>query len=183
MNPEISKEDYLKLYNLLPYDYKSIIINTFRCLVNHNSSFTEKGYQPYAISELINYNQQKLGYTDEEVCEIVYDLFNKSNPKSDKVLTIETYRKIKQRNTQTSQRGTNWLEYIAQALRFDSSDYKKYLTDAGIQHAYSAVEKQSNEINSIYTLFDLLNFKEKSALTQLTTGLLNLYMNAYNKIN
>lgn len=29
MNPEISKEDYLKLYNLLPYDYKSIIINTF----------------------------------------------------------------------------------------------------------------------------------------------------------
>ena len=42
MNPEISKEDYLKLYNLLPYDYKSIIINTFRCLVNHNSSFTEK---------------------------------------------------------------------------------------------------------------------------------------------
>ena len=162
---------------------KSCIINTFRCLVNHNSSFTEKGYQPYAISELINYNQQKLGYTDEEVCEIVYDLFNKSNPKSDKVLTIETYRKIKQRNTQTSQRGTNWLEYIAQALRFDSYDYKKYLTDAGIQHAYSAVEKQSNEIISIDTLFDLLNFKEKSALTQLTTGLLNLYMNTYNKIN
>lgn len=107
----------------------------------------------------------------------------KSNPKSDKVLTTETYRKIKQRNTQTSQRGTNWLEYIAQALHFDSSDYKKYLTDAGIQHAYSAVEKQSNEINSIDTLFDLLNFKEKSALTQLTTGLLNLYINAYNKIN
>lgn len=52
-----------------------------------------------------------------------------------------------------------------------------------MQHAYSAVEKQSNEINSIDTLFDLLNFKEKSALTQLTTGLLNLYMNAYNKIN
>ena len=50
MNTEISKEDYLKLYNLLPYDYKSIIINTFRCLANHNSSFTEKGYQPYAIS-------------------------------------------------------------------------------------------------------------------------------------
>ena len=48
----------------------------------------------------------------EIVDEIVYDLFNKSNPKSDKVLTIETYRKIKQRNTQTSQRGTNWLEYI-----------------------------------------------------------------------
>lgn len=52
-----------------------------------------------------------------------------------------------------------------------------------IQHAYSTVEKQSNEINYIDTLFDLLNFKEKSALTQLTTGLLNLYMNAYNKIN
>mgnify|MGYP004538154881 FL=1 len=79
MNPEISKEDYLKLYNLLPYDYKSIIINTFRCLANHNSSFTEKECQPYAISELINYNQQKLGYTDEEVCDIVYDLFYKSN--------------------------------------------------------------------------------------------------------
>lgn len=49
MNPEISKEDYLKLYNLLPYDYKSIIINTFRCLVNHNSSFTEKdtSHMPY----------------------------------------------------------------------------------------------------------------------------------------
>ena len=183
MNPEISKEDYLKLYNLLPYDYKSIIINTFRCLANHNNSFTEKGYQPYAISELINYNQQKLGYTDEEVCDIVYDLFYKSNPESHKVLTIETYRKIKQRNTQTSQRGTNWLEYIAQALHFDSSDYKKYLTDTGIQHAYSTVEKHSNEINSIDTLFDLLNFKEKSALTQLTTGLLNLYMNANDKIN
>ena len=67
------------------------------------------------------------------MCEIAYDLFNKSNPKSDKVLTTETYRKIKQRNTQTSQRGTNWLEYIAQALRFDSSDYKKYLTDAGLK--------------------------------------------------
>lgn len=49
--------------------------------------------------------------------------------------------------------------------------------------AASNVEKQSNEINSIDTLFDLLNFKEKSALTQLTTGLLNLYMNANDKIN
>jgi len=39
MNPEISKEDYLKLYNLLPYDYKSIIINTFRCLVNPKMKF------------------------------------------------------------------------------------------------------------------------------------------------
>ena len=69
------------------------------------------------------------------------------------------------------------------SVSFDSSDYKKYLTDAGIQHTYSAVEKQSNEINSIDTLFDLLNFKEKSALTQLTTGLLNLYMNVNDKIN
>ena len=117
------------------------------------------------------------------MCDIVYDLFYKSNPESDKVLTIETYRKIKQRNTQTSQRGTNWREDRGQAVRLDRSDYKKYLTDAGIQHTYSAVEKQSNEINSIDTLFDLLNFKEKSALTQLTTGLLNLYMNVNDKIN
>ena len=167
------KDNYMDLYRSLPYEYQSIVISTFKCLTNIDDEKT-KGYKPFDIVGLIQSHQKELNLTDSEVCNKVTNLYWKDNPNSEKMLTEDTYRKIKQRNTQSSQSSTKWLDYIAKALEFKCEDYSKYLTDDGIEHMHYSLEKYSNTIYNINTLYDLLGSKERAALQQLTTSLLQL---------
>ncbi|MBO5031683.1 MAG: hypothetical protein J6D08_07330 [Lachnospiraceae bacterium] len=167
----ISKESFINLYNQLAYDYKCIVLRTFKCLVSYKD-FPEKGYKPYDIAGLIEYHQEKLNYSNQDVCNKVNELIANDNISCD--LSTDNFYKIKNRNTQTSKKGTNFLKYIAQALEFDYEEYKKYLTEEGLQRSHNLITLHSNEINSIDTLYDLLSEKEKSAILQLTTSLLKL---------
>lgn len=173
LDENISKEKFLSIYNQLTYDYQCIVLNTFKCLVSY-SDFPEKGYKPYDIAELIKYHQTKLNYTDQDVCDKVNMIIDETDGFSEKYLVPNTFDTIKKRNTQTSKKGTNFLKYIAQALEFDYEEYKKYLTEEGLQRSHNLITLHSNEINSIDTLYDLLSEKEKSAILQLTTSLLKL---------
>lgn len=136
--------------------------------------FPEKGYKPYDIAGLIKYHQKKLNYSDQDMCNKVNDLSLNDDTSYDLYLSTDNFYKIKHRNTQTSKKGTNFLKYIAQALEFDYEEYKKYLTEKGLQRSHNLMTLHSNEINSIDTLYDLLPKKEKAAILQLTTSLLKL---------
>lgn len=165
-----AKKSFLSLYNQLEYDYKSIVLNTARCLATYKD-IPEKGYKPYDITGVINYYQEKKGYTDQEVCDMVNELVYAKNEKS-KGLDIGTYRRIQQRNSQSSKSRTNWLELIAQVLEFDPKEYHNYLSEEGLAHTQELVTTLSHNVNSINTLYDLLSIKERTAIEQLTMSLL-----------
>ena len=165
-----AKKDFLSLFNQLEYDYKSIVLNTARCLATYED-IPEKGYKPYDIKGILIYYQAKKGYTDQEVCDMVTELAYSKN-KNTKVLDIGTYRRIRNRNTQSSKSTTNWLELIAQVLEFDPKEYHNYLSEEGLAHTQELVTNLSNSINSISTLYDLLSTKERAAIEQLTMSLL-----------
>lgn len=120
------KENFLDIFNQLTYDYKNIVLNTFKCLVSY-SDFPEKGYKPYDIAGLIEYHQAKLHYTNQEVCEKVNKIIDEAGGSPDDYLYSNTFQKLKARNTQTSKKGKSFLKYIAQTLKFDYEEYKKYL--------------------------------------------------------
>lgn len=108
------------------------------------------------------------------MCNKVNELIANDNISYNLSLSTDSFYKIKNRNTQTSKKGTSFLKYIAQALEFDYEEYKKYLTEEGLQRAHNLMTLHSDEINSIDTLYDLLSKKEKAAILQLTTSLLKL---------
>lgn len=165
------KETFLTLYNQLEYDYQSIILNTFRCLVSSKKMTTEK-VKSFAVSELIKLHQKKMEYSDQQVCDHVNKLVEDS-PKI-LILDIATYRKIKQRNTQSSKSTTNWLNLIAKVLKFSEEEYRKYLTDEGIAHLHKIVTNASYTTTTIDILYDILSSKEQDAILQLTTSLYKL---------
>ena len=75
-----SKELFLSLYNRLEYEYKCIVLNTFRCLAEYEDSL-KKGYKTYNISGTINFYQKKKGYTDQQVCDKVNNIIASTNKK------------------------------------------------------------------------------------------------------
>ena len=163
----IKKENFIKLFNQLDFDYKNIVINTFRCLASNAHS--SKGLKPCDIAGVIKYHQKKLKYSNKDVCDKVNALIDKNNNPSDRYLWPDTFQKILDRNTQSSRDSTNFLDYIALALEFDEDEYK-YLSKEGLQDFIL----QSYNVNTIDTLYDLLSEKEKNAILQLTTSLLEL---------
>lgn len=104
----IAKKNFIDLYNQLSYDYKNIVLSTFRCLAFYKNPKSRGKYKPYDVAGLINEHQQRLGYSDHEVCEKVNELLFKKKPlsKHPKVLHEDTLYKIKYRNTQTSNKKT-----------------------------------------------------------------------------
>ena len=120
------KELFLSLYNQLTYDYQLIVLNTFKCLATYND-LPEKGYKPYAISDVIAYYQNKKNYTNQDVCDKASELV--STTENYISLTIDRYTKNKQRNSQSYKKGINWLNVIAEVLDFAYEEYHKYSTD------------------------------------------------------
>lgn len=139
-----SKELFLSLYNRLEYEYKCIVLNTFRCLAEYEDSL-KKGYKTYNISGTINFYQKKKGYTDQQVCDKVNNIIASTNKKI--FFDIDTYRKIKYRNTQSSKHKTNWLTLIAKALEFEPDEYHKYLTPEAVNDILDLVVQHSSEVN------------------------------------
>lgn len=163
----IKKENFIKLFNQLDFDYKNIVINTFRCLASNTNS--SKDLKPYDIAGVIKYHQKKLKYSNKDVCEKVKTIIDKNDNPYDEYLSENTFQKILSRNTQSSKKKTKFLHYIALALEFDEDEYK-YLSKEGLQDFIL----QSYNVNTIDTLYDLLSEKEKNAILQLTTSLLEL---------
>ena len=108
------------------------------------------------------------------MCKRVNDIIYSEDYEDSTTLSTDTYYKIKQTNTQTSKKKLNLLAFIAQALETDEKEFKKHLTEEGLERATNLVSKYSNHVNSIDTLYDLLSIKERSAMLQLTTALLRL---------
>lgn len=170
-NSSNPKTDFLSLYHQLDYDYQCIILNTFKCLVSYKDKH-EKGYKPFDVAGVLKLHQEKLDYSDQKVSDKVNEILEDES--IDAFLDVGTYRRIKKRNTQTSKSTTTWLKWLAQALEFEEREYKK-LTDEGYEHAQKLITQHSQEVNRIETLYDLLSEKEKRAIFQLTTSLLQLH--------
>lgn len=167
-NANDSKELFLSFYKQLGYDYQCIVLNTFKCLVTYDDT-SKTGYKPYDISGIIKHYQTKKGYTDQQVCDKVNNILESDTETL--FLDIDTYRKIKYRNTQSSKSKTNWLSLIAKVLDFEQEEYHKYLSAQNIEF----ILQHSNEVTSIDTLYDQLSTKEKSAILQLTVSLFRLH--------
>lgn len=173
------KNRFLSVYNQLKYDYQSIILNTFKHLVEYKA-VPEKGLKIFDVVGVIEKYQKEKGYIDQEVCDRVNSLIVTNNPELH--LDINTYRKIKQRNSQSSKSNTNWLSLIAQALEFDESLYHKHFTKKGKIHLNNFATQHSMHIYSIETLYDLLSEKERNAIFELATLLLKLQITTSNEI-
>ncbi|MBQ8198944.1 MAG: hypothetical protein IJZ76_05920 [Lachnospiraceae bacterium] len=167
------KENFLELFKQLTYEYQRIVIDTFKSLATYEE-LPPKGYKPFDIANLINQRQKELNLSDSDVCNRVNDILYSEDYEEDATLSTDTYYKIKQRNTQTSKKKLNLLAFIAQALEIDEKEFKKYLTEEGLERATNLVSKYSDQVNSIDKLYDLLSAKERSAMLQLTTALLRL---------
>lgn len=172
-NLPIEKETFLNLYNQLSYNYKVVILNTFKCIVSYDNK-PIKGYKPYDVAGLITYYRNKLGYTEQELCDKVNEIMWANNPSSDLFLCPSNFHKMIQRNSQTSKKKTDWLALIAQALGFDPKEYHNYLTDDGIKHSAELITNAPTNAASIESLYDLLTDKEKTAIFQLTMSLYQL---------
>ena len=109
----IIKENFLEIFNQLNYDYQNIVLSTFRCLATYED-ILPLNYKPFDISRLITKRQKELNLSDVEVCNKVNEIIGKSNESQDKFLSVDTFFKIKSRNTQTSKKGTDFLKYISQ---------------------------------------------------------------------
>lgn len=85
-------------------------------------AFREDEYKQFKINNVISKHQKKLNLSDKEVCEKV------SKTPIYKQLSLDTYRGIKKRNSQSSKNSTNWLDHIAKVLNISKADYYKNLT-------------------------------------------------------
>lgn len=169
-----TKERFLSLYNQLPLDYQYVILGTFKYLASYDVPPPEKGYQAYNVTEVIEEHQKKKKYSNSKVCDEISKLIESGQRKSDRTLDVRTYRRIKERNTQSSKTNTNWLELIADVLEFDPKLYHKSLTPEGLKRSQELIISQSFETNTISTLYDLLSKKEQNAILFLTQSLLQL---------
>ena len=160
----MDKEQFLFLYNKLNYDYQQIIMNTFRFSAQDNCPKIKSS----DVSGVIKFFQKQKNYTDQEVCDKVNSLLATNN--DDRFLDIDTYRKIKYRNSQSSKSKTNWLTLIAQALEFNPSEYNKYLSSEFSKY----LALHSANLNSISTLYDLLSTNNQKAMHYLVNSLLKL---------
>ena len=170
------KERFLNLYHYLPYNYQSIVLNTFRSMLDYVNAFN-KDYKPFDITQVIEFYQTKRGYSNTQVCDKVMEIYAEKH-KDDKddetenqvCFSEDTYRKIKKRNTQSSHSKTNWLNLIAEALEFDPKLYHRYVTPEFGKHL-SVTFKAANSIDVLY---DLLFENEQNAMVSLTISLLEL---------
>ena len=166
---QTQKTELLDLFNQLDYNYQCVVINTFKCCAIYDTHLP-KGSKPYDVAGVIKLHQSEKGYTDQEVCDKV----NENIGEDDKLLDVDVYQKIKQRNTQSSKNDTNWLSKIAQVLDFSACEYRDFLSPEGFELTHKAVTDISSKIYSIDTLYDSLDEKDKRAIHQLVLALLNL---------
>lgn len=158
----MDKEQFLSIYNKLNYDNQQIVMNVFRTCAKDDFPKIKS----YDVSGVIKSFQKQKNYTDQEVCDKVNSLLATNN--DDKFLDIDTYRKIKYRNSQSSKSKTNWLTLIAQALEFNPSEYNKHLSS----EFYKYLASRSAKLNSISTLYDLLSTNDQKAMHYLANSLL-----------
>lgn len=110
ISKKASKKEFVDLYTLLPYDYKNMVLNTARCLATCEKEPPPSGL--YDITKTIKTHQKELKYTNQRVCDEVNDLLAQKNAKSKRLLSVETFCKIKKethRLPRKEQTGSNTL--------------------------------------------------------------------------
>ena len=106
-----------------------IVIDTFKSLATYEE-LPSKGYKPFDIASLINQRQKELNLSDADVCNRVNGIIYSEDNEEDATL----------------------LAFISQALEIDEKEFKKYLTEEGLERATNLVSKYSDHVNSIDTL-------------------------------
>lgn len=158
------------LFLELPYDYQIIIINSLKPLIK-NYSIPEPT-APYEVSGIISYFQDKKGLSDQQLCDLVTELYSRDNPYNNDFFPLDTLRSIKKRN---SQKSPKWQSYIAEALDIDYDFFNKYSSNEEMPCS-TQINYEANTFEFIYKSLDERGHSTANIL------ILSLYEQLFSKL-